>query len=143
MGYLAMPGEPQLDSLLIQAIEAGKVVCVPLMGSVYGVMESANLTAIDDVITGRLGVRMPDPSRTRIIEPNCIDFVLTPGVAFDYEGNRLGMGAGYYDRFFARAPQALRVGICWSRQVMNSIPYEEHDMRMHWLITEDKMICCE
>lgn len=143
MGYLAMPGEPQLDCLLAQAIKAGKTVCVPLMGSVYGVMESAKITNIDDIIIGRLGVRMPNPSRTRIIDPECIDCVLTPGVAFDYHGNRMGMGAGYYDRFFVRAPQALRVGICWSWQVMPSIPYEAHDICMHWLVTEGNLICCD
>lgn len=143
MGYLAMPGEPYLDDLLIHAIEAGKTVCVPLMGSVYGVMESAAITDLNEVVAGRLGVRMPDPSRARILDPSRIDLVLTPGVAFDDSGNRLGMGAGYYDRFFIRAPQAIRAGISWSGQLVSEVPRAEHDILMQWVVTEDRIINCD
>jgi 5-formyltetrahydrofolate cyclo-ligase len=143
MGYLAMSGEPQLDDLLVAAMAAGKTVCVPLMGSMYGVMESAEITDFNELVAGRLGVRMPDPSRAHILDPSLIDLVLTPGVAFDESGGRLGMGAGYYDRFFTRAPQALRAGITWSRQLVGEVPLAEHDILMQWVVTEDKIICCD
>lgn len=143
MGYLAMPGEPQLDEILLQALDAGKTVCVPLMGPVFGVMEAAEISGFDDLVTGRLGVRMPDPSHARVVNADAIDLVLTPGVAFDLSGCRLGMGAGYYDRFLAGAPQACRAGIAWSMQLVDQVPRAEHDILMQWLITEDNVICCD
>jgi 5-formyltetrahydrofolate cyclo-ligase len=143
MGYLAMPGEPHLDNLLIYAIKAGKTVCVPLLSSVYGVMESAAITDFNELIAGRLGVRMPDPSRARILDPSLIDLILTPGVAFDEGGSRLGMGAGYYDRFLTRAPQALRAGISWSGQLVSEVPRAKHDILMQWVVTEDRIINCD
>lgn len=142
MGYLAMPGEPLLDEFLLYALEAGKTVCVPFMGPEFGVMEAAAITSFAGLVSGRLGVRMPDPSQTWIVDANSIDLVLTPGVAFDKSGGRLGMGAGYYDRFLASAPQACRVGIAWNLQLVDQVPQAEHDILMQWLITEDSVICC-
>ena len=143
MGYLAMPGEPQLDDFLLYALKIGKTVCVPFMGPVYGVMEAAEITSLTELVSGRLGVRMPDPSKTRTVSANTIDLVLTPGVAFDRGGGRLGMGAGYYDRFLPSASQACRVGIAWNLQLVDQVPQAEHDILMHWLITEDSAICCK
>ena len=142
MGYLAMPGEPLLDELLSVAIELGKTVCVPLMGTSYGIMEAAAITGLDELVAGRLGVRMPDPSCASILSPALIDLVLTPGLAFDAGGSRLGMGAGYYDRFLVRAPQASLVGIAWTLQLVNTVPQAEHDILMHWIVTEDRLIHC-
>lgn len=142
MGYLAMPGEPQLDEFLLYALDVGKTVCVPFMGPVFGVMEAVEITSLNGLISGRLGVRMPDPSTKRIVSASCIDLVLTPGVAFDKNGRRLGMGAGYYDRFLASAPQACRVGIAWSLQLVDQVPHAEHDILMQWLVTENSAICC-
>lgn len=142
MGYLAMSGEPVLDELLSTAIAAGKTVCVPLMGSVYGHMEAAAIDSFDHLISGRIGVRMPDPTHAKIVFPEAIDLILTPGVVFDVKGNRIGMGAGYYDRFLVRAPQAARVGIAWNMQVYDCIPRAEHDILMQWLVTEDQIIPC-
>ncbi len=142
MAYLAMPGEPNLDRLLAAAISAGKTVCVPLMGPVYGVMESAAFTDFSQLTTGRLGVRMPASQHCRIVDPGLVDLVLVPGVAFDRDGGRLGMGAGYYDRFLLRAPQAVRTGVSWSRQLVKQVPREEHDLTMQWLATECGLIRC-
>ena len=142
MGYLAMPSEPQLDELLVAAVSAGKTVCVPLMGSQYGWMEAAAITGVDQLITGRMGVRMPDPSKTKILNPDLIDLVFTPGLAFAQDGSRLGFGAGYYDRFLIRSPQAIRVGIAWSLQVVDSVPTDEHDVFMQWVITEEGIFGC-
>jgi 5-formyltetrahydrofolate cyclo-ligase len=62
---------------------------------------------------------------------------VVPGVAFDRCGNRLGHGAGYYDRLLALAsPSATLIGLAFDCQMVDSIPVEPHDVRMHYLITE-------
>lgn len=65
-----------------------------------------------------------------------IDFIIVPGLAFDLEGNRLGYGRGYYDRFFEKYPRAIRCAICFSEQIVELVPTEEHDKKMDYIITE-------
>ena len=71
--------------------------------------------------------------------------VLVPGLAFDSVGNRIGRGKGYYDRFLARPEmaQAVRVGVCWSIQMLQEIPVQSHDMPVDWICHERGTIRCE
>lgn len=64
--------------------------------------------------------------------------VITPGIAFDTRGRRLGRGGGHYDRFLGdpRLARALKIGVCWSMQVVPEIPVDEHDISMNWLCHE-------
>ncbi len=136
MFYLPMADEPQTSALIEDAWREGKIVAVPLMGEVYGVMEAAVLDGWDGLVTGRLGLKMPDPAKTRRIDPVDIDLVVVPGVVFDVAGRRVGMGAGYYDRFLPQAASACRMGLAWSAQIVPEVPAEEHDVRMEYLLTE-------
>lgn len=136
MFYLSMADEPQTAALIEDAWRRGKKVAVPLMGETYGVMEAAALDGWDGLVTGRLGLKMPDPAKTRWIDPADIGLVVVPGVAFDSAGRRVGMGAGYYDRFLKQAASACRMGLAWSAQIVPEVPAEEHDVRMEYLLTE-------
>ncbi|MDT8901014.1 5-formyltetrahydrofolate cyclo-ligase [Anaeroselena agilis] len=137
MFFLAMADEPQTVALIEDAWRAGKKVAVPQMGEVYGFMEAAALDGWDNLVTGRLGLKAPDPAKTRLIDPAAIELIVVPGVAFDATGRRLGMGAGYYDRFLPRASQARRMGLAWSAQLVAEVPADEHDVRMDYLLTEN------
>jgi len=116
MFYLAMKDEVQTDLMIKDALWRGKQVCVPLLGEKYGEMEAAGITSLDSLIVGKYGLKMPDPDRTKIIFPASIQMVVVPGVAFDREGNRLGLGAGYYDRFLPETVDSVLVGMAWSCQ---------------------------
>jgi len=64
------------------------------------------------------------------------DIILTPLLAFDAKLDRLGQGAGYYDRAFARFPDAWRIGVAWSVQQVEELPVEPWDMTLHAIVTE-------
>ena len=65
------------------------------------------------------------------------DLVLVPGVAFSRAGHRLGRGGGFYDRLLVgRAKGAMKLGICFALQLLDSIPTEEHDAVLDAVITE-------
>lgn len=64
-----------------------------------------------------------------------IDLAIIPGMAFDREGHRLGRGKGYYDRLLPHLTHAYRLGICFPFQLLDSVPTEEHDMKMDAVIT--------
>lgn len=142
MLFLSMPDEPQMDNLIRIALQQNKRVCVPALGSVYGQMEGAVIQGLDDLVVGKLGLRMPNIAKTSIINPTELDFILVPGVAFDIAGNRLGMGAGYYDRFLLRSSNALTAGIAWHFQLVSSLIAEEHDIPVNYIISEQEIKLC-
>lgn len=63
------------------------------------------------------------------------DLIVVPGVAFDRNGNRIGRGRGYYDRFLCQHLGVKRIGICFDFQLVNEVPTEPLDIRMDEVIT--------
>lgn len=63
------------------------------------------------------------------------DLIVVPGVAFDHNGNRLGRGRGYYDRFLCQHLSVKRIGICFDFQLVDEIPTEPFDIRMDEVIS--------
>ena len=64
------------------------------------------------------------------------DLIVVPGVAFDRKGNRIGRGKGYYDRFLCKHLNVTRIGICFDFQLVDEVPTEENDIRMHEIINK-------
>jgi 5-formyltetrahydrofolate cyclo-ligase len=84
----------------------------------------------DALLAGRFGTQHPDgPEMTP-------DFILVPLLAFDLQGNRLGYGAGYYDRSFATLPNAFRLGCAFAAQEFAEVPAGPDDVRLHAVVTE-------
>ena len=63
------------------------------------------------------------------------DLIVVPGVAFDRQGNRLGRGKGYYDRFLSQHLDVRRIGICFDFQLVDEVPAEPFDIRMDEVLT--------
>lgn len=76
-----------------------------------------------------------------ILEPQNVPYqgdfelIIVPGVAFDRNGNRLGRGRGYYDRFLSKHIDVKRIGICFDFQLVNEVPAEPFDIRMDEIIS--------
>ena len=70
---------------------------------------------------------IPDPGTICIV----------PGVGFDLRGNRLGHGKGYYDRFLAKYPKLITMGVAYRCQMTDQLPREEHDVALDYLVTEE------
>lgn len=85
---------------------------------------------------GNFNVNEPDGES---VAPDTLDLIVVPGVAFDVELNRLGRGKGYYDRLLARTT-AIKVGICYDFQLLDSVPSDEHDVKMDMVITPDRLV---
>ena len=63
------------------------------------------------------------------------DLIVVPGVAFDRNGNRIGRGRGYYDRFLCKHLNVKRIGICFDFQLVDEVPTEPNDIRMNEIIS--------
>jgi 5-formyltetrahydrofolate cyclo-ligase len=81
---------------------------------------------------GPFGLRQPDGGHAAVVP----DLVLTPLMAFDASLNRIGQGAGHYDRAFAAYPAARRIGIAWSVQQLDSITPDPWDAPLDAIVTE-------
>lgn len=84
------------------------------------------------MVDGPYGLRQPMAADGGVIP----DIILTPLVGFDSHCNRLGQGAGHYDRAFALWPDALRIGIAWSIQQVDDLPRDPWDVPLHMIVTE-------
>lgn len=146
MAYLAMKSEVDLDALWSGA-NGPSTLAVPMIDPASLTMSACALADLGGVVAGPFGVRTPraggglgDRVDRELIEPATLDLVLVPGLAFDIAGNRLGRGGGYYDRFLSRvasaSPAARFVGICWSGQMVASVPTGPHDRWVHFVLTE-------
>lgn len=89
----------------------------------------------DELKPGKFGIPEPD-SNSPVIEPERLDLILIPGVAFDLSGTRLGYGKGYYDGLLAEIPINKRVAIAYSFQMSYSLPRREEDITMGLVVTE-------
>lgn len=90
-----------------------------------------------DIEPGTYGIREPKLS-LGVVEPSEIDLIVVPGSGFDRQGNRLGYGGGFYDRFFELLnPLTPRIALGFECQVIPQVPVGKHDALMTMLITEN------
>lgn len=133
--YLALPAELNLDALIAQLLRANKIACAPRLDAATATMCFARLPDLDAVRRGAYGVR--EPIGDEIVQP---ELALVPGLAFDHNGGRLGMGGGWYDRVLAQIP--VKVGVGFGAQIVENVPIEAHDIKMDWLASDAGLAKC-
>ena len=128
--YLARDGEVDLGVLIEKCWQRGIPVAVPvLLGRGMGF---AAYRRDEPMQRNRFGI--DEPAVPEFLTP---DVVLTPLVAFDGRGHRLGMGGGYYDRYFARTPTKRRIGIAHECQRAEELPTSPSDIALSDVVTEN------
>ncbi|MBI3716817.1 MAG: 5-formyltetrahydrofolate cyclo-ligase [Betaproteobacteria bacterium] len=134
--YLSFGSEVDTHAIFEAVLRDGKTAVLPRVDALERKLCLHRVTGMDDLAAGVWGIREPHPHLpvTNIAD---IDFVLVPGVAFDRIGNRLGYGAGYYDRLLAGAPATLaRVAAAFDCQRVDDLPVGPYDQRVDILYTE-------
>ncbi len=70
-------------------------------------------------------------------DPQTVDVVIVPGIAFTAAGDRLGQGGGWYDRFLLRVrPDCVTIGVGFEPQLVDRLPVEPHDVRLDLVVTD-------
>ncbi len=137
MFYISIGCEVETRPMIEEALNMGKRVAVPVTNVTSKKIIACEIKDLKtQLCEGPYGIQQPKKEYIKKIPINDIDLVITPGIAFDKKGNRLGRGAGYYDRFFKEVPDKTpRVGLAFDFQVVEEIPTLSHDIRITRLIT--------
>lgn len=142
MAYMPIQNEVLTDIIIKAVLNTGKILCFPR------VVDSTNLEAApvknmdNELILSSINIWEPNPS-IPAVEPYDIEFVLTPGIAFDRKGNRIGFGKGYYDRFISLLKNGChKIAPAYQFQVLDSIPSFESDQNVDMIFTENERIVC-
>jgi len=130
--YRAMGSELDTDALAMALHQAGRRLCLPVVIERDAAMIFRRWAPGEPLELDAAGCPAPLPL-SEIVTP---DLILTPLLAFDAHGGRLGQGGGYYDRTFAVLPGAARVGFAYAGQEVERLSLEPHDMRLHGVLTE-------
>ena len=127
--YDSFGSEADTHAIIQYLLSAGKTVCLP---RICGNDMIAVNYAGGPLKKGAFGLSEPPEGK----DVPC-EVALVPLLAVDKEGTRLGWGGGYYDRYFASHENTFRVGLCFKGQIADRLPREEHDMRLHAIVTEE------
>ena len=122
-GYLPYNQEVRTVPMLQRALDEGKRVAVP---KCYGdEMRFIYLDDLSQVAEGYCGI--PEPILDEPVADDPAALVLMPGLAFTEQGQRIGYGGGFYDKFLAQEPNHPTLALCYSFQMVDEIPTEEFD----------------
>lgn len=141
--YLPNDGELDLSPLIALAWNMGKSVYLPVLSHIHSDhLLFAPYRPGEPLRDNRFGIPEPVVPKRGLVSPREMDLVLTPLVAFDAEGNRLGMGGGFYDRSFAflrrrrhwRKPRL--VGVAYGFQETRQLDSQHWDVPLQGVITE-------
>jgi len=141
-GYQAMGGEIPLTPVFDYCQSQGMTTLLPIMqGKELTFAPFDRYTTFE---TRQFGILEPTVSPSSFIQPNDIDIVLVPLVAFDNTGNRIGMGGGFYDRSFAlrkeNAPPPVLIGVAHAFQQVDSVFAQTWDVQLDSVVTDEGVI---
>lgn len=141
-GYRPIRLEMDVTQAMASCAARGMRLCLPVIEAQDKPLYFRRWHMEDMLEKGRYGIEVP-PATASAAKP---DVVLVPLVAFDRQGNRLGYGAGYYDRTIQALRQQQKpiqvIGVGYSFQEVKDIPVEPNDEKLDMIVTEKEVIYC-
>lgn len=136
-GYRAVGSEADPSALLEFAAAAGKTIALPHVERRSMPMRFLRWAPGDPLVPGPMNLEQPELGQAEEVTP---DLFLAPLLGFDRRMHRLGQGAAFYDRAFARYPDAVRVGLAWHVQEVDAVPNDPWDEPLQAVLTEREWI---
>jgi len=136
--YNSFKKEVQTLKIIKYLLNKGYCVCSPCI--INKEIIPCKLTSIKDLRKGPFGI--PEPKKKiKLKSLSKIAAIIIPGIAFDKNGNRLGFGFGYFDKFLYKLKNnVLKIGLAFSFQVIKKIPVTKNDIKMDCIITDREII---
>jgi len=136
--YVDFKNEVSTRKIIESLSASGKKVFLPVTDFEKAELNFAEFISFSDLIDDKHGVL--EPNEKNFISPEGIDLFIVPCVAFDKKGYRIGWGKGYYDKFFdTNSISALKIGLAFDFQLVDSLPYDSQDVPLDIIVTESKV----
>lgn len=136
---LSMKHEVNTYIIIEKAWEEGKTVVVPKCNRETKTMTFRQIVSFEQLEIVYMNLREPIPSITEEVDVKEIDLLFVPGVAFTSEGDRVGYGGGYYDRYLVQY-KGKTLSLAYDLQMVRDIPTERFDQKVQKIITEKETI---
>lgn len=141
--YVSFRSEVSTLHLIDALLSLGKTVTVPITRVKEKRLDAIEITSRElDLVPGYCDI--PEPREEfcseHLVAPEKIQTILLPGSVFDKRGGRFGYGGGYYDRFLASVPGAIRIGLAFDLQMVDEAPLQEHDELLDYVVTETTVV---
>lgn len=142
--YISYDSEIDTIKIIDKAFKDGKKIYVPRTEFESRLMDAVEITSFDNLIKSSYGILEPSIN-TPYINPNELDLIVVPGVAFDRKGGRMGYGAGFYDRYFKKInkdniERITKLALAYDFQVLKEVPMSAQDVPVDYIITEKEFI---
>ena len=147
--YIANDGEIDPGIILDTALKAGKSCFLPILHPLKkNTLYFGQYSAGTKMVTNRFGIPEPALNSTQTAPPWSLDIIFMPLVAFDRQGNRMGMGGGFYDRTLAFMAHSKRlkpklIGLAHGCQEVQAISQQSWDIPLHLIATDQEIICAK
>ena len=140
--FLSFGSEVDTRPMVEETIERGKIALAPkTVSKTRKLLLSQILDWDKDLAPGVYNIPEPRSEALRLVDPETVELVIVPGVAFDRRGNRLGYGGGYYDRFFMQLRKNTPlIALAFELQIVSSVPVDYWDRLVDLIITEKDVI---
>jgi len=141
MVYVSKPLEVNTKNLIDYLISSHGRVIVPIIETNTRTLRLSYIETTSVLVKSTFLV--PEPVRNEIpASPDEVRAVVVPMLAFDHTGNRLGYGAGYFDRFLCDHPHIKKIGVAFASQETECVPCEANDVKMDMVVTENGIFQC-
>ena len=142
--YISYDSEIDTSEIIDKAFKDGKKIYVPRTEFETRLMDAVEITSFDNLIKSSYGILEPSIEDSHI-NPNELDLIVVPGVAFDRNGGRMGYGAGFYDRYFKKInkdniKRIVKLALAYDFQVLEEVPMNVQDVPVDFIITEKEFI---
>ncbi|MBR2869248.1 MAG: 5-formyltetrahydrofolate cyclo-ligase [Clostridia bacterium] len=131
--YISVRNEINTFQIINHSFELGKKIAIPYCSDnkmyFYEISDQNELTEV------QFGIPTVNPEGRNAVSVDKQTLCIVPALAFDLNGNRLGYGGGYYDRFLAENNVAS-IGLCRKDFILSELPYEDFDIRIPKVITD-------
>lgn len=139
--YAAFRSEAGTQTLMEESLRQGKRVVLPKVNTAMHTLILYEVKHMDELTPGYMGIPEPPQMDERRVDIDDADLVIIPGAGFDFAGNRLGYGAGYYDSLLSQRTKKIPViALAYEEQIVDSIPAETHDVKVDMLVTDKRVI---
>lgn len=134
--YVSAGSEVETHEMIRQLLVRGNIVCVPRVVGPQDIV-AQQIHSFGELRLSEFRILAPPPGEAF---RGGIDVCICPGIAFSENGDRLGSGRGYYDRYLSAHPPRITIGLAFECQIVKDLPAEPHDRPMDWIITERRII---